>query len=298
VFFLTALRIAWRALAANQLRTGLTMLGITVGIGAVLCTVAIGEGGAAKVHNDLLNLGDNFVWLENGNRNVGGVRTGTGGVPTLTVEDMQAIVNEVPEIVRCTPQVDGRTQAVAGDQNWNTSYRGVTPEYLQIRRWSVRSGEAFTNADVAGNAKVAVLGQTVVDQLFGEDDPIDRQVRLGSQLFKVLGVLAAKGASTAGQNQDDFILIPYTTALRNLSRSTTLNDIMCSASSDATVPAAQAHIVDLMRDRHRIWEGKPMISTSRPRMNRSRCARTRPEPWRPCLPVSPRSRSWSAAWAS
>src|SRR5262249_2815657 len=122
MFLLAALKIACTALARNRLRTGLTMLGIVVGIAAVLCTVALGEGSAAQVHNDLLNLGDNFVWLENGNRNVGGVRTGIGGVPTLTVDDMQAILREVPEIVRCSPQVDSRTQAIAGNQNWSTTY--------------------------------------------------------------------------------------------------------------------------------------------------------------------------------
>lgn len=256
MFLFTALRIACRALAANRLRTALTMLGIMVGIGSVLCTVALGEGSAAQIHNDLLNLGDNFVWLENGNRNVGGVRTGVGGVPKLTVEDMQAIQSDVHEIVRCSPQVDGRTQVIAANQNWNTTYRGVSPDYLQIRRWAVLSGEPFTDADVTARAKVALLGQIVATQLFGEADPVDQPIRIGSQIFRVLGVLAAKGASSAGQNQDDFVLIPYTTAMRHLKGSVTLDDIMCSASSDVAVPAAQEHIVTLMRDRHRIGEGQ------------------------------------------
>ena len=253
---LVALRIAFAALARNRMRTGLTTLGITVGIGAVLCTVALGEGSAAQVHNDLLNLGESFVWLENGNRNVGGVRTGLGGVPRLTVEDMQAILNDVPEIVRCSPQVDSRTQVVYGNQNWNTTYRGVSPDYLQIRKWPVIRGDSFTDADVQARAKVALLGQAVVDQLFADEDPIGQTIRVGSQLFKVLGVLKAKGTSTAGQNQDDFVLVPWTAAQRFLKGTIWFDDVMCSASSDATVPLAQEHILAVMRDRHRIQEGQ------------------------------------------
>jgi putative ABC transport system permease protein len=253
----TAFRIALRALGRNRLRTALTVLGIMVGIGAVVCTVALGEGSAARVHNDLLNLGESFVWLENGNRNVGGVRTGAGGVPRLTADDMHTILDEVKEIARCSPQADGRIQAVNGNQNWNTSYRGISPDYLQIRKWTVASGTAFTDADVNQRTKVALLGAIVADQLFGDADPIDATIRLGSQLFKVVGVLSAKGASTTGQNQDDFILIPYTVAQRNLKGSTTLDDIMCSATSDAAVPAAQEHITTLMRDLHHIAPGQP-----------------------------------------
>src|SRR5262245_50736958 len=133
------LRIAVQALARNSLRTGLTILGIMVGIGAVVCTVALGNGSAARVHNDLLNLGESFVWLENGSRTVAGARTGAGGAQTLTADDMKAILAEVPGITRCSPQVDARTQVVNGTMNWSTTYRGVTPDYLQIRRWSVAS---------------------------------------------------------------------------------------------------------------------------------------------------------------
>ena len=256
MFVFTAVWIACRALARNRLRTALTMLGITVGIGAVLCTVALGQGSAAQVHNDLLNLGDNFVWLENGSRNVGGVRTGAGGAPRLTPDDMKTILSDVPEIVRCSPQVDARIQMIYGNQNWNATYRGVSPEYLQIRRWAVAAGANVSDADVEARSKVAVLGRIVADRLFGEDDPLDRIIRVGPQLFKVIGVLTPKGASSTGQNQDDFILIPYTTALRSLKGGTTLDDIMCSASSDAVIPLAQEHIKTVMRERHRIAEGQ------------------------------------------
>jgi putative ABC transport system permease protein len=256
MFVLVALRIAAAALARNRMRTALTTLGITVGIAAVLCTVALGQGSANQVHNDLLNLGESFVWLENGNRNVGGVRTGLGGVPKLTPEDMLAILRDVPEIVRCSPQVDSRTQVIYGNQNWNTTYRGVTPDYLQIRKWPVIKGASFSELDVEARAKVALLGQAVVDQLFGDDDPLGQSIRVGSHLFTVVGVLKAKGTSSSGQNQDDFVLIPYTSVQRYLKGAYTLDDIMCSASSDAEVPLAQQHILDLMRDRHRIQDGQ------------------------------------------
>jgi putative ABC transport system permease protein len=251
------LRIALQALARNSMRTGLTILGIMVGIGAVVCTVALGNGSAARVHNDLLNLGESFVWLENGSRVVGGARTGAGGANTLTADDMNAILAEVPGITRCSPQVDARTQVVNGTMNWSTTYRGVTPDYLQIRRWAVASGGVFTDNDVETRTKVAVLGATVAAQLFGEDDPVDQVFRLGTHLFRVVGVLQAKGSSTTGQNQDDFILIPYTVAQHALKGTLTLDDVMCSAKSDAAIGPAQEQIVDLMRDRHRIGQGQP-----------------------------------------
>jgi putative ABC transport system permease protein len=250
------IRVAFQALARNGLRTGLTILGIMVGIGAVVCTVALGNGSAARVHADLLNLGESFVWLENGNRNIGGVRTGAGGANTLTADDMYAILDEVHDIARCSPQVDSRTQVVRGSNNWNTTYRGVTPDYLQIRRWGVANGVVFTDADVTSRAKVAVLGATVAQRLFGDDDPVDEVFRLGTHLFKVVGVLQAKGSSTAGQDQDDFVLIPYTVAQHSLKGSLTLDDVMCSATSDVTIGDAQEQIVALMRDRHRIGEGQ------------------------------------------
>ena len=252
---LTALRIAGRALARNRLRTALTTLGITVGIAAVLCTVALGEGSAAQVHEQLLGLGESFVWIEDGGRNAAGVRTAVGDAKKLTADDMKAIVQEVPEIARCSPVADSRTQIIYGNRNWNTTYRGVSPDYLSVRRWPVALGTAFSDADVTAYAKVVVLAKTVADQLFGDENPVDEVIRIGPQLFKVLGVLQPKGASASG-NDDDIVLIPYTTAQRYLLGRTWLDDGMCSASSDAAVPVAQAHIIDVMRVRHRILEGQ------------------------------------------
>jgi putative ABC transport system permease protein len=243
---------ALKALRSNRMRSALTMLGIMIGIAAVICTVSLGTGSAAQIHEDLLNLGDNFVWVENGSRNVAGVRTGAGGAPRLTSDDMTAIATEVPEITRCSPQVDGRSQVIIGSQNWNTTYRGVSDDYLPIRRWSIVAGSGFSDLDIERATKVALLGNTVAVNLFGDEDPVERTIRIGSQLFRVQGVLSKKGVASSGQDQDDFVLIPYTAAQRYIKGTTWLDDVLCSASSEAAIPLARDHITDLMRERHRI----------------------------------------------
>jgi putative ABC transport system permease protein len=248
---------ALRALRRNRLRAVLTMLGIMIGIAAVICTVALGEGSAAQIHQDLLNLGDNFVWVENGSRTVSGARTAIGSVQRLLPEDLDAITNEVAEIKACSAQVDARSQVLVGGHNWSTTYRGVSANYAQIRRWTVVAGTFFDEADVEQRSKVAVLGRTVAAMLFVEDDPLDQIIRIGSQPFKVVGVLNKKGSSTTGQDQDDFVLLPYTTAQRNLKGTLYLDDILCSAKSEADIPSARDHITDLLRYRHRILDGQP-----------------------------------------
>jgi putative ABC transport system permease protein len=252
------IKIALTALGRNSLRTALTTLGIAVGIAAVIGTVALGEGSAAQVHKDLVNLGDNFVWLENGSLNVGGARTGSGGASKLTLDDMRAVLDEIPEIARCSPQVDSRSQIVYGNQNWNTMFRGVSPEFMQIRSWPVEDGTAFTDHDVETFARVVLLGSSVAAVLSpeGHDAIIGQQIRVGRVPFTVLGVLKAKGQSSVGQDQDDFIVIPYSTVMRTLKRQVFLDDILCSARSSADIPAAQGKMAALMRDRHRIMDGK------------------------------------------
>ncbi|MEI6245421.1 MAG: ABC transporter permease, partial [Acidobacteriota bacterium] len=250
------IKIALTALGRNGMRTALTTMGIAIGIAAVIGTVALGEGSAAQVHKDLVELGDNFVWLENGSVNAGGVRTGAGGAPRLTVDDMTAVLAEVPEIVRCSPQVDSRTQMIYGNQNWNTSFRGVSPEFTQIRSWPVALGTGFTDADVAASARVVVLGSSVAAVLAPDGDIIGETLRIGRVPFTVLGVLKPKGQSSTGQDQDDFIIIPYTTVMRTLKRQIYLDDILCSARSSADIPVAQAKIATLIRERHRLVDGK------------------------------------------
>jgi putative ABC transport system permease protein len=251
------LPVALSALARNKLRTALTMLGITIGIAAVICTVAIGEGGSSRIREQLQNLGDNFVWVEAGSRNVQGVRTGTGATKTLTARDMKAILEAVPLIKSASPQVDARIQAIASGTNWNTVYRGVAPEYLTIRRWAIERGACFTAQDVATSANVCVIGRTVAEQLFGEEDPIGKTIRLRDQPFRVLGVLRPKGENANGQDQDDFMMIPWTTAAHKIKGVNWLDDILCSAVSADAIRPARAQIVALLRQRHHLRPGAP-----------------------------------------
>lgn len=247
--------MAFRTLGRNKLRTSLTMLGITIGIAAVICTVAVGEGGADQIRQQLLTLGDNFVWAEAGGRNVNGVRTGSGATKSLKLTDMYAILQTIPLIKACSPQVDARMQIVYQNQNWNTVYRGVSSNYLSVRRWSVSEGGIFSSEEVDAADNVAVLGQTVVGYLFPGEDPLGKTVRIGNLPFRVVGVLQAKGFSATGQDQDDFVLIPYTTAQKKVKGVDWLDDIMCSAISPETIRPAKEAITFLLRERHHILPG-------------------------------------------
>lgn len=253
----TLLPEALGAMASNKLRTGLTMLGITIGIAAVICTVAIGEGGSNRVREQFQSLGDNFIWVEAGSRNVQGVRTGSGNTKTLSVRDVQAIRDAIPLIKNVAPNVDSRVQAIYGNQNWSTGYRGVSPEYLAIRRWTVEKGASFTHQDVTLSANVCLLGHTTAAALFGGADPIGRKIRLGNQPFRVIGLLAPKGETATGQDQDDTILMPVTTALHKLKGASWLDDIVCSAISPEAIRPAKDQIVRLLRQRHHLRAGAP-----------------------------------------
>ncbi|HEY2739437.1 MAG TPA: ABC transporter permease, partial [Thermoanaerobaculia bacterium] len=200
-------------------------------------------------------LGDNFIWVEAGSRNVQGVRTGTGSNKTLTVRDAQAILQAIPLIKSVAPNADARTQVIYGNQNWPTSYRGVSPEYLSIRRWTVERGASFTQQDVVLSANVCLLGRTVVDMLFGSEDPIGKKVRIGNLPFRVVGILKSKGETATGQDQDDTIFMPYTTAMHKIKGVSWLDDIMCSAVSPEAIRPAREQIVRLLRQRHHLREG-------------------------------------------
>ncbi len=251
------IRIALRALARNKMRTILTMLGIMVGIGAVIAAVAIGQGGSSAIQAQLVALGTNLVWVEAGGQNVNGVRTGNGATKTLTVEDALAIKNDVPEIENMSPNVDGRVQVVFGNQNWGTSFRGVSPEYLEIRRWDLAEGAPFTQQDVDHATNVCLVGDTVAQILFPHDDPIGKTIRLSNLPFLVAGVMAAKGQSSNGQDQDNFVIIPYTSAMHKLSGHYWLDDIYLSAVSSEAIPAAEASIARLIRQRHKLLPNQP-----------------------------------------
>ena len=246
------LRSALRALLRNKMRSLLTVLGIMIGIAAVICVVAVGQAGQAQVEQQLNNLGDNFVWIEAGGRAVNGRRTGTHGTPTLTLEDAAAIKSQIELIKAVSPNVDGSTQVVYGDQNWYTGYRGVSPEYFDIKRWVVDRGAAFAQDDVESGANVCVIGRTVQSELFGAEDPIGKVVRIKSIPFKVVATLMPKGLSMSGQDQDDTILMPYTVVQKKIKGVTWLDDILCSAVSQDAVKLAGQEAAALLRDRHHL----------------------------------------------
>jgi putative ABC transport system permease protein len=248
----TVLHQALITLQRNWIRSGLTILGIAVGVGAFICVVAIGHAGSSRIEDQLQSLGDNFIWVEAGSRARNGIRAGSRGSRSLVLGDAEAIVQQVPLIQRMSPNVDGHIQVVYGGENWATMYRGVTPEFLQIRRWEVRSGSFFTAADVEADAPVCVLGQTVVENLFGIEDPVGKTVRVQSLPCKVVGVLQRKGLSATGQDQDDFIVMPFTTVQKRITGTFWLDDIFFSAVSRDAMPEATRQITGLLRERHHL----------------------------------------------
>jgi len=250
--FTNIFREAISALKRNWVRSVLTILGISVGVGAFICVVAIGNAGSSSIERQLQSLGDNFVWIEAGSRARNGVRYGARGDRTLTLADAEAIADQVPLIKSMSPNVDGSLQVIYEGENWFTRFRGVTPEFLQIRRWNLRLGTFFTSSDVDAAAPVCVLGQTVVDNLFGNEDPIGKTVRVTSMPCKVVGVLQAKGFSATGQDQDDFVVMPFTTAEKRITGDFWLDDIFCSAVSREAMPEATKQIVALLRERHHL----------------------------------------------
>jgi putative ABC transport system permease protein len=240
------------ALLRNKMRSLLTVLGIAIGIAAVICVVAIGQAGQAQVEQQMNNLGDNLVWVEEGGRAVNGVRTGSHGTRTLTMGDAIAMRTQVPLLKAVSPNVDGSIQIVYGNQNWSTRFRGVSPEYFDIKRMPVVEGAVFSQDDVDRAADVCVIGRTVREQLFGAEDPIGKVIRFRGLPFRVVAVLQPKGLSSSGQDQDDAVLIPYTTAQKKITGNNWLDDILASAVSPDAVKAAGQEAAALLRDRHHI----------------------------------------------
>lgn len=248
------LRQAVRALARHKARSALNALGITIGVASVVWVVAIGQAGSARAMDQLHALGDNLVWIEAGARSVSGVRTGNFGMRNLMLGDADAILREVPEIRRVSPNLDGTLLAVHETHNWTTHYRGVSPDYLEIKRWTIASGGAFTDEDVERASDVCLVGETVKQKLFGGEDAVGEVVRIGMQPFRVVGVLAPKGQSATGQDQDDTIMFPYTTAMKKIrgGGQVLLDDILCSARGPEDIAPAVAEITALMRQRHHV----------------------------------------------
>ncbi len=261
---LSTLRIALRALARNKMRSVLTMLGIIIGVGAVIAMVGIGQGADQTMQQQIANLGSNMLFVSSGSVNFGGLRLGWGATKTLVQADVTAMVRECPAIVAAAPGTQTSAQVVYENDNWGTRITGSTPEYFDIRTWTFQSGASFTQDDVTTAANVAVIGDTVRKNLFAAVDPVGKTIRIGNLPFTVAGVLVAKGQSAAmSEDQDDTIVIPLTTLQKKISGQNWLRFVMVSARSRSASYAAQQQIEALLRDRHRIREGQPNDFTVR-----------------------------------
>ena len=254
--FWNTLRLALRALARNKLRSALTMLGIIIGVGAVIATVSIGQGAEYLVQQGIQSMGTNAVFIAAGSGRPGGTRMGSWAVKTLTIDDMNAVLREVSLIREAAPAVVSRVQVVYQNQNWNTGITGTTPNYFRIRSWPVQAGSIFGQDEVDSAANVCLLGTTVARILFGDEDPVGKQIRIGQLPFRVVGVLESKGQSVMGDDQDDRIFAPYTTVQRKISGITWIQFINASAVSREASNAAVAPITALLRERHHIRPGE------------------------------------------
>jgi putative ABC transport system permease protein len=252
---LASLRIALRALMVNKMRSTLTMLGIIIGVGAVIAMIAVGSGAKKRIAEQIASMGSNLLIVLSGSSTSGGLRFGSGTVPTLTVDDAKAIQNEIPDVKYVAPSQRGTVQIIFGNQNWSTVADGTTPEVLFIRDWSLQSGRPFTQQDLDGATKVCLLGETVVENLFGGIDPIGQIVRIKKVPFTVIGVLASKGQTTFGQDQDDTIIVPLTTAQKKLFGMQfpgMVRTIAVQAKTPEAMSSVENQINDLLRQRHHI----------------------------------------------
>jgi putative ABC transport system permease protein len=253
---LQTVRIALRALLRNKMRSFLTVLGVIIGVSAVIAMVAIGEGAKGQVQAQFASMGTNLLILQPGSASTGGARGGLGTGSTLTWGDYEAIRHEVPAVRYAAPQLRTSAQLVAQDQNWATSVTGTSPDFFAIRSWTAELGSLFTDSDVDSGATVAVLGQTVVDNLYGSGyDPVGQTVFIRNVPFQVVGVLKAKGQSANGQDNDDAVYVPQTafqTKIQGGMRQFLTGMVLISANSEADVPRAESQITALLRDRHRL----------------------------------------------
>lgn len=255
---LSTLRVAFRALARNKMRSILTMLGMVIGVGAVIAMLGIGQGADQTMQKQIANLGSNMLFVSSGSRNFGGLRLGWGATKTLVRDDVTAMVKECHAVAAAAPGTQTTAQVVYGNDNWGTRVTGTTPEYFDIRTWPFQNGASFTDDDVTTAANVAVIGDTVRKNLFAATDPVGKTIRIGNLPFLVVGVLVAKGQSPAmNEDQDDTIIVPLTTLQKKITGQTWLRFVMLSAKSREASYAAKQQIEALLRDRHRIHEGDP-----------------------------------------
>ena len=252
--FLAPFKLAARALRRNKMRSLLTMLGVIIGVGSVIASVSITTGASKQVEDKVASLGQNVVTVFSGSFSSSGMRSGWGNAPTLTVEDATAIKNEVANVVAVSPEVRDRMQILANGLNWNTGIQGESPDYPQIRDWDIADGAMFTDSDVRSLAKVAIIGKTVVDQLFVNDEPIGHTLIIRNIPFKIVGVLESKGFNLFGQDQDDVVIIPYTSHMRRITKRTFVNSIMVQAADKDSITQVQDDITTLLRERHKSAE--------------------------------------------
>ncbi|HXI91241.1 MAG TPA: ABC transporter permease [Blastocatellia bacterium] len=251
---LLTFRIAIRALGRNKLRSSLTMLGIIIGVGAVIANLAIGQGASAQIQAQIANLGNNMLYVMSGSMNTGGMRGGAGTSNTLIPEDADAIERECPAVRAVSPGVRANGQLVFGNQNWvaSSQIQGTNEKFPDIRLWPVASGDFFTEGDVRTAARVCVVGKTVADNLFSGSDPVGLTMRIRNLPFRVVGILSTKGQNQYGQDQDDTVIVPYTTVQKKMLSQTHINQIMVSAISPSATFTAEKQITDLLRQRHKL----------------------------------------------
>jgi putative ABC transport system permease protein len=249
-------RVATQSILKNKMRTLLTMLGIVIGVGAVIVMVAVGNGAQSRIQEQIQNLGTNMIIVTPGSSAQGGVSQGAGTFNRLSVEDAEKLKREGTLVSAVSPVIMTRVQAIGGEGNWRSSVNGVSVDFQAIRDWQVSSGAFFAESDVRSMRKVAVLGSTVAANLFPGGDPVGQQVQLRNVPFTVVGVLAAKGQTAGGSDQDDVILVPYTTAQTRLAGRSFIGQILAGTASAADIPGAQEEIRAIMRESHRLGDGE------------------------------------------
>jgi putative ABC transport system permease protein len=250
---------AWLAMGANRLRTALTMLGMVIGVGAVVIMMAIGQGAQYAVQQTISTMGSNLYIVLSGSFTAGGVRSGSAGAPSLNVADAEAM-SELDGVTNVAPTHQGTRQLVYGSQNWSTQVVGTTPSYLEARAWSIVNGAAFGDSDVRSSTRVALIGKTVAENLFADDDPVGKTMRIQQNPFTVIGVLGSKGQNLDGRDQDDTVIIPLSTAQRKVFGTPFLGSvrmIMVQAESAEAMPKVEEGVKSLLRQRHRLRDGMP-----------------------------------------
>jgi len=248
--------IALRALRRNKLRSSLTALGIIIGVAAVVAMVAVGNGAQASITKQVAALGENLLTVFAGSKSSGGVNSGLGSASTITLADTEAIAREIADVVAVSAEDSTSAQAIANGRNWSTTVVGESPQYLQIRDWKLTAGSMFTDREVRSAAKVAVIGSKTALELFGPINPVGQSVRVKNIPFVIIGILASKGAGMGGQNQDDRIIIPYTTAMKRVTGDRYLRSVNLQIRSSERMEIAQAQITSLLRQRHRLTAGQ------------------------------------------